>query len=954
MASLKNNKRLSEVLELFLLPNYSIVSTTYLDLLLSHISENIKECNTDDYEQCELFQKWVLKATDTWSRENVPTQPIIIFTLKLVGIASRNELLFNYWQYQDVYNKLCNIFNLRKDDLPVSVKMAYTTMLSNLIKHRSGRQWITESGVWKDIVKYAHGNHTLYVTHESHKFLWHLLLQEQKNVDFCKEVILTMAAPMMNNTLESRSYQVSEDSYLDQNKMLCATLDLLTSVIENTMFNDSQNTIPDLCLEVLSLDARSKALFEACISTKLLQHVRKLVILCMFIPIKRIVREKKEMVDPDVMQKFCWDLSYITLMLLSKTYVIEVVELNKFLMIYWKKLQSLHQFKLNDEHKFEHQVITIMILPLAVCIKHTYREHDLFDMFITKMFDVTCTTVQRLAYNVRDAIVKNDLPVPHIAKVSIDKLLEMTDIMDRDIAVITFQTLCHVLKNCVPECSAAKHCLDNTPNSENGPRKVMYKDPLEGDPIVDHPTLLSSLLNGLAVMTEKFKLKWQECVETICLLSLAQEILNHPGIVPMICVKALKVCKLAIQNFMPPNLVLLVETDNHMNEIWPTFYRRLHDVNWEVRDSVLEVLNTIATISEDKYPAFQEFLLANDFLSLAIEIAKTDSESYVRASALIFISTTVRINKLWDKKLSQFDLPEFAINLFSGESEAMVRKEAVILLKELYVHRKWPKNVVETMSRAMATAAVLDLHWEVKLSALEYWTHFIESHLADQGVLDGHFPKVTFSKEHRKIVSLNETEIKRRLNKALDELAKQNCLGVLLVTLEDDSDFEVCKMSAAMINKLKTFLLKYKLNEPLPVVPQPKDSATLDTSYVKYEPTLSNNVESCSDTGERTSSDSSNIIEEIVDANDANLLASIYKNSMKMDNGTEKTEEKTFRYISCVTRESFLQTIFNSNINAYIEERSRWLTSYTTSFESVIEDILTMYKKNDVNSMDCY
>ncbi|XP_017884705.1 uncharacterized protein LOC108627770 [Ceratina calcarata] len=954
MASLKNNKRLSEVLELFLLPNYNIVSTTSLDLLLSHISENIKECNADDYEKCEIFQKWVIKATDVWSHEHVPVQPIVIFTLKLVGLASRNELLFHYWQYQDVYNKLCNIFNLHKDDLPISVKMAYTTMLSSLIKHRSGRQWIIDSGVWTDIVKYAHGNYTLYVTHESHKFLCHLLLQEQQNTDFCKEVILTMATPMINNTLESPPYRVSEDSYLDQNKVLCATLDLLTSIIENTIFENSENTISELCLEILSLDTRSKALFEACISTKLLPHIRKLVILCMFVPLKRTVREKKEMVDADVSQKFCWDLSFITLMLLSKTYVIEVVEINKILMVYWKKLQSLHEFKLGEEHKFELQVITIMIVPLAVCIKHTYREHDIFDMFITKMFDVTCTTVQRLAYNVRDAIVKNDLCVSHIAKVSIDKLLEMTNIMDREIAVITFQVLCHVLKNCVPDGNAAKQCLNDTLNSDNGPRRVMYKDPLEGDPIVDHPMLLSSLLNGLAVMTEKFKLKWQECVETICLLSLAQEILNHPGTEPMICVKALQVCKLAIQNFMPPNLVLLVETDNHMNEIGPTFYRRLHDITWKVRDSVLEVLNTIATISENKYPAFQEFLLANDFLSLAIEIAKTDSERYVRASALIFISSTVRINKLWDKKLSQFNLPEVAINLFNGESEAIVRKEAVILIKELYVHRKWPKNVIETISRTMATAAVLDLDWEVKQNALEYWKHFIESHLADQGVLDDHFPKVTFSKEHRKIVSLNETEIKRRLNKALDELAKQNCLGVLLVTLKDDSDFAVCKMSARLINKLKTFLLKYKLNEPLPVSPLPKDSATFDTSYVKYEPTLSNNVESCSYTNEKTTNDSSNVIEEIVDANDANLLASIYKNSMTMDSEPEKSEQKTFRYISCVTRESFLQTIFNSDIYAYIEEKNRWLTSYTTSFESVVEDILTMYTKNDVNTMDCY
>lgn len=332
---------------------------------------------------------------------------------------------------------------------------------------------------------------------------------------------------------------------------------------------------------------------------------------------------------------------------------------------------------------------------------------------------------------------------------------------------------------------------------------------------------------------------------------------------------------------------------------------------------------------------------------MALEIAKTDSESYVRASALTFVSTTVRINNLWDEKLSDLDLPDTAIHLLNNESEAIVRREAVVLIKELYLHRKWPRNVIDSMSRAMSVAAVCDLHWEVKANALEYWKQFIKLHLADQGVLDGSFPKVTFSKEHRKIVSLNETEIKRRLNKALDELAKQNCLGVLLVTLEDDSDFEVCKASATIINKLKAFLLKYKLNEPLPELPLPKDSATMDSPYVKPPVNVSISKSGIFD-------DSCNVIEEIVDANDANLLASIYKNSMKMDGEPEKTEEKTLQYLSCVTRETFLQAIFNSDVNAAIEEKSRWLTTYTSSFECVLEDILTMHQQGDVNSMDCY
>jgi len=78
----------------------------------------------------------------------------------------------------------------------------------------------------------------------------------------------------------------------------------------------------------------------------------------------------------------------------------------------------------------------------------------------------------------------------------------------------------------------------------------------------------------------------------------------------------------------------------------------------------------------------------------------------------------------------------------------------------------------------MSKTAMFDLHWEVKTNALTFWSHVIKFHLTNQGMLDDSFPNVTFSKENKKIVALNETEIKRRLNKALEKLAKQNCLGV--------------------------------------------------------------------------------------------------------------------------------------------------------------------------------
>lgn len=132
-----------------------------------------------------------------------------------------------------------------------------------------------------------------------------------------------------------------------------------------------------------------------------------------------------------------------------------------------------------------------------------------------------------------------------------------------------------------------------------------------------------------------------------------------------------------------------------------------------------------------------------------------------------------------------------------------------------------------------------------------------------------------------------------------------------------------------------------------------ENHATIDTVYVKETSPVSSSIY------DKESRNASHVIEEIVDANDANLLATIYKNSMNMDaemttEEEEKEEKKTLRYISSVTRQDFLHAIFNCDIDAYIEEKNRWLKTYTSSFESILDDILTMSKQNDVNSMDCY
>ncbi|KAJ8664809.1 hypothetical protein QAD02_006471 [Eretmocerus hayati] len=953
----ENKEKLRQVLQLFLQPDFNVVTPTYLDLLLTHINDEIAKGNQD---VTDIVRDWLITATNLWNEDTKPSPNVSTFTIKLLGLMSKDESSFIALNQNCTHSKICSLFQFQNNDTSASIRMAFTTMLLNILEHHTGREWIAESKAWKEVLRFAQINHTMYVTRECHKFLSRLLIKECNNRKLCEEIILSVTEPLIELTGSAHidNHYVTLGKYVsfEQNNLLLVTLELLLEIMDYAIFHDLYNPIPDMFEELTNLESRVKVVFEVSISTPFMTVAFKLYKLLLYTKLRSCL-QTSDQIDKKTFEQFCLGLCYTSTLLLSKKYILDLVISKKIGIIYWKKLSKLKNLESPEPFKFETQAIALMTLPLSVSLTPKYKkDHFLFEQFLEKIFEVTCTSVQRLAYSIRDVIMKNDFPMESICKSTVDHLIDIVDVIDRETAVIAFQMISHQLKNFVTassETTEISNGSNSTHTSNNNHSKTKpFKSYFDGDPINDQRMLLASLLNGLNVFTEKFKLKWQECVETICMLSIAEDILNHPGVDPQICTLALKTCKLAIQNFMPPSLALLVEFDEHTRDIGVTLFKRMHDPNWEVQDSVLEVLNTIVCLSENKYPPYQSFLLESEFLDISIELVKGESESYVRASALKFISTAVRINKLWEKKLSQMNLLDIAIKLVYGESEAIVRREAVALIKELYIYRMWPKSSMSTMSQAMTVAAVLDLHWEVKINALEFWRHFIISHLTDQGMLDGHFPNVTFSKEHRKIVSLDENEIKQRLNKALDELSRQRCLGVLLVTLKDESDLEVSRVSANIIRELRRVLLDYKVNEPMPEPRSPGDSAIMDCSYVRRNPNPTTSDEAMEDP---PSNSSNEVIERIVDESDANLLASIYRESMKMHgDDAERSRREVLDYVATVTRSDFLVQMLNFDLDAYVQQRSDWLKNYTCSFDSVLEDIILVSQKSDVNCMDCY
>lgn len=115
-----------------------------------------------------------------------------------------------------------------------------------------------------------------------------------------------------------------------------------------------------------------------------------------------------------------------------------------------------------------------------------------------------------------------------------------------------------------------------------------------------------------------------------------------------------------------------------MEDLGPMIYKRLHDMSWEVRDSVLELLNSIVEISNEskkprisfehvvfhptfsqrflEFPAFQAHILENKICQIVEIVARNDSEPYVRASAFKVLASMIKIKLLWENALHELDV----------------------------------------------------------------------------------------------------------------------------------------------------------------------------------------------------------------------------------------------------------------------------------------------------------
>ncbi|XP_063240238.1 uncharacterized protein LOC134541035 isoform X2 [Bacillus rossius redtenbacheri] len=861
---------------------------------------NVWTGDGDAQERRQLCAEWLEHVAHAWA--GAPPHPgVAALALRLAGVVAGDPRGFARLRGSGTLDRLAGCLGPQVDcDGPVT--LAYLSLLSGLLGHDEGCRWITDTDVWRAVIRRALESRSARVRGDSHEVVARLVarLQARGDLGRCRGILNHALVLLELAAVNSRGAAPREDD----EALAQAAAPLLCRALEAASLGcpaTATATLPthhdpeQLAWQLVRLLDDEAGL----------PRFLRLLVLLYFV----LFRQMSASGGSPAAHAACFKAKLFTVIsyLVSKSYV------NSILYVAFECQLYFHRFGMGGVEfedgpklcELKDQLLLFLVCPILFYEREYNTSNDLFlSDFIQKLFDKACEDAVRLGYALKDVCLADESMSPEYAKRAIVYLLQLQDCLDKEQVSVVCQSLIHALK-------------------------TFARRPPEEHSAQSHGEL-SHILDALARLLDRFQISCRDTLECADLFSHVATLLRNPLLPPHVAVRALGLMQVAVRNHLPPNLALLVDTvsGSSLQELGPLMQRRLHDPSWDVRDSTLELLRTVTEVSRAGFPSFQELVLESGLCELALAAAAGDGESYVRASALKCLGTMVRVPRLWDACLASRELPSMMVSILGEESEGLVRTEAARLMTELYCLHGASQGRVFA---AMAAAATSDLYWEVKLGALCFWEKVIEQRLGDQGMIDGRFPAVTFSREDRKIVTLTEGEVRARIGRALEELGRLGCLQVLLSAVHD-CDLEVARKAAAVAASLSSLLAHHGLL-PASEHGQARPARREETQRVARAP-------GGSVTGTLHASD--RVIEGIVRESDVDLLSRVF------------ADRASVAAVAPMAARDFLSALGAVDLRQLVSERARWLDDCGEGLGCLLDDILLAHGDPGDFVADCY
>ncbi|CAG9824587.1 unnamed protein product [Phaedon cochleariae] len=929
------NPRIEKVLNKLLEPNFKLKDDAYLNLLLTHLTSKSNEDNDAIYQQeanKEFILLWMKQAILYWEEtETISSTLTCTFALNLMGYMCKDEHIFLKMNQERMFERLLAIIidYFKCFAVQPSIELAYIKLLSSFLNHASGLQWIISNEHWKFVMNSSLNPHTVYISREGYKFMASML-EKSTIVDsnYAKDILHSLLTPLINarsQTSENGTAIVRDEEALYHS--ISPILSLLTKMLETFMESKNEGNIKDIILmleEHFDLEKTLRDLTTFVKKEDFLFDLYKILTIWCFL-IVYIKYSENLVVFYGKIENQLIGIFYDATSQLNVSNMLKLCHLS---LIYWNNMKSKIPASSNlnsSEISLENQLLVLQIFPAFAMRKCITDEDEHYrSLFLQKFFSKVPPHTLRVWYkwrmHLKDTFSLSD------GILALKYFLHSKQFYYRENAVLAFQCLIYFVKDITD---------------------LLYQRPDLIHGLLGQPDYIILILECMKVIIDEFTITWKESVETLCILCVTNSFLSVTIWPPKIVISSLQLMEKALVKHMTPEMALLIDTgeDSTINSILTMLKAKLHDSDWEVRDSAVEMVRTVIVSAYTKFSSFGERVVANEFPTSILLMATRDGNSFVRATSLKCLQEMTKVDELWNVLIHEGHILEKIIRILYVEQEGIVRTEAAALIDSIYTNREVSVVTLSKFYDIMHHAVIADLHWETRVNALQFWKNVINRHLFQQGMIDGDFPEFTFSKEKRKIINLNEVEVKMRLIKVLNQLSENGCLSAFQFALQDDCDLEVTKYATDAVNDFVLLLKKYRIttcdvstdttiSKPSHHSPQP------DTSKSQPNRNFASVNSSCS-----SSNDS--VMDEVLDSLDANLLESIFNS---LDQPPDDFVEMQGRRM--LSPNKFLESVY-SDLAYHVEQKSNWIESID-NFNSLLDDILKEYDVNEINEMDCY
>ncbi|XP_063534223.1 uncharacterized protein LOC134744373 isoform X1 [Cydia strobilella] len=920
-------------------PNY-VIDNFYSDNLINNLLENKPELNVT----CTV--RILLEApVRNLERYHVSVR---VFLVRLLALVVREEVCFAK-VIHNINDPLAKAYQaLESPTMTPSLRVAYLEVALAIIEHNTGFYWFLEGGMWKEILSINDQSNTVFVTRLKYKLVsklvWRLnALEDDDNV---RQVLNFILKPLVETEIEvTESMKPDEED--EASKWLEPMLLMLVSITNEHSELTKSSLVINALLNHFKLANHLCVLLDRFRKNSLTSLLAKLIFrICLAKTL-----HNKPLTDDTVYRSedfvettasYFNTIHYFTIRRNAMMVLDFCYSCNEYWNGLWRDRKPETTIMDGKKENLQNKALFMCLVP-PICYvtrhwpKMVRQGEGCIQDYIMKLINASCEHTAKAATLLSDLILESDTEA--IALKTVKRLSSLNNSMNNEQANLIFQGLFYVLKHLDPD---PEHFEYRLPSSE-----AKLQDDQE------NMLVYSYVIEAILYLIKEYHINWHESLEVICLYTVVFRIMSRPNLPCKFIVTALNVITVTVCKFLPPNLSLLMESKpgSAMHDLGRLIYMKMHDLHWEVRDSALELLLVVTEISYVKFPPFQKQIIENELIVVATAVALNDHEFYVRASALRCLGAACKVSNVWEQlKNKHPDIQDSLLNVLRNNQEGIVRKEACNVLCEMYLNLKLCPDFKQALYEQMVSSAVSDFHWELQLTALKFWKIVIQNSLCEQGMLDGTFPPVTFSKESRKIVTLNKAEIQRRLLKILDELAAKGCLTVLSKLLHEDIEVEIMDANLAIALNLLDILKRYEVPECVKLVEG--DPQTMQEYYTETKEDAMEEEHVVIKTEE---AQSDNVIEGIINADDMNLLAHIYERHMKLQNDKPELQPKPMiKLLRYVKPYLFVNHLMSKDFKAVIEYKKQWRDGIR-SVESLLDDVLGIYEiGNDVNNLDCY